>query len=70
MPSDRIPIVHPYCAHVFEGRLTERELRRLKREIKRVIDPDHDSVRIYRLDSAGFAAKYDIGQVMQPRQNI
>ena len=50
---------------VFEGKLTERELRCLKRELARVIDPDHDSIRIYRLESTRYAAKHDIGLTAQ-----
>ena len=55
---------------VFEGKLTERELRCLKRELARVIDPDHDSIRIYRLESTGFVSKHDIGPTVQPQQII
>lgn len=34
---------------VFECLLTERQLQELQRRLKRLIDPDSDSVRFYRL---------------------
>ena len=62
--------LHSVHRSVFEGGLTERELRCLKRELKRVINPDHDSVRIYRLESTKFVSKYYIGSTAQPQQII
>ena len=57
--------LHSVHRSVFEGKLTERELRSLKRDLKRVIDPDHDSIRIYRLESTRFATRHDIGITAQ-----
>ena len=57
--------LHSVHRSVFEGKLTERELRCLQRELKRVINPDFDSVRIYRFESMKYAQKQDIGITAQ-----
>jgi len=36
---------------VFEGHLSERQLRRLQSRLARIVEPREDSVRIYRLCS-------------------
>ena len=53
----RVPIVHKICRKylfwvqnsVFEGELTEGKLKRLKRELSRVIVREEDSIIIYKL---------------------
>ena len=66
-------ICRKYLAHiqksVFEGRLTEGQLEKLKRELKRAIDPDKDSVCIYCMESVKYAKKEQIG-VMERNSNI
>lgn len=62
-------ICRKYLAHVhrsvFEGRLTEGQLKRLKMELEKIIDPGKDSVCIYRMESIKYTAKEQIGVVQQ-----
>ena len=46
---------------VFEGHLTEAELKRLKKELQRLVDPERDSIRIYRMESVKYVSKEEIG---------
>lgn len=68
-----LKICRKYLAHVhksvFEGRLTESELNRLKGELGRIIDADKDSVCIYRMESVKYTRKEQIG-VTQQMSNI
>lgn len=58
-------ICRKYLAHVqrsvFEGRLTEGQLKRLKMELERLIDPSKDSVCIYCMESTKYTSKEQIG---------
>jgi len=58
-----------YLAHVhksvFEGRLTEVELKRLKKELEKIINKDEDSVCIYQMESMRYTMKEQIGIVEQ-----
>ena len=62
-------ICRKYLVHVhrsvFEGRLTEGQLKRLKTELEKVIDPDEDSMCIYCMESVKYTAKEQIGVVPQ-----
>ncbi len=66
-------ICRKYLAHmqksVFEGKLTESELNRLKAELKKVIKLQEDSICIYQMDSVKYARKEQIG-VVEQRSNI
>ncbi|MEJ5299420.1 MAG: CRISPR-associated endonuclease Cas2 [Thermodesulforhabdaceae bacterium] len=46
----------------FEGDLSESQLERLKMELKKLIDPEHDSVYIYRLPHKKYLRKETIGR--------
>lgn len=46
---------------VFEGELTKRELGKLKQEIKKVIDPENDSVNIYEFTTLKYSSKERLG---------
>jgi len=46
----------------FEGELTEAQLERIKAELNDLIDPDYDSVYIYRLPDRKFVQKDVLGQ--------
>lgn len=60
-------ICRKYLTHmqksVFEGRITEAKLERLKRELDKVIDVQEDAVCIYRMDTLTFLRKEQIGVV-------
>ncbi len=53
----------PVQKSVFEGFITESKIGKLKSEIKEIIDPEHDSVTVYKLGSMRFAEKEEIGIV-------
>ena len=59
-------ISRKYLSHcqksVFEGMITESKLKRLKREIEKVIQYDEDSIRIYEFDSLKYARKEELGR--------
>jgi CRISPR-associated protein Cas2 len=46
----------------FEGELTEAQLERIKAELSDLIDPDYDSVYIYRLPDKKFVQRDVLGQ--------
>lgn len=48
---------------VFEGNLTEAELKRLKYELSKIVVVEEDSVCIYRMDSVRFTSKELLGTV-------
>ena len=60
-------VCRKYLTHmqksVFEGRITEAKLERLKRELDKVIDVQEDAVCIYRMDILTFLRKEQIGVV-------
>ena len=66
-------ICRKYLTHVqrsvFEGTLTEAEVKRLKRELDKLIDVEKDSVCIYRMESLKYTQKEQIG-VIQHFSNI
>lgn len=50
---------------VFEGRITERKLETLKSLLTRCIEPDEDSIIIYRLDPFGTVRRESIGKYIR-----
>lgn len=48
---------------VFDGKLTNAQLSKLKRELEALVDPRKDSVRIYRLESTRYVSKDELGLV-------
>lgn len=50
---------------VFEGSLTEGNLKKLKKELQSVINPKTDQVAIYRLSQGNMHVKEVIGQVYE-----
>ena len=66
-------VCRKYLTHVqrsvFEGTLTEAEVKRLKRELDKLIDVEKDSVCIYRMESLKYTQKEQIG-VIQHFSNI
>ncbi len=60
-------ICRKYLTHVqrsvFEGWLTESTLKRLKRELEKVLVVTEDSVSIYRVESLRYTKKEQIGIV-------
>lgn len=58
-------VCRKYLVHiqksVFEGDLTDKQLRHLKREIRNIIDYNHDSVRIYKFGSLKYSSREEIG---------
>ena len=52
----------PVQNSAFEGVITESKLSKLKAELSSIIDPEHDSVIIYKLGSVTYAQKEEIGK--------
>lgn len=50
---------------VFEGELTEAELRKLEAELRRVVDPDRDSVCVYRIRSTRYVELDELGEAVE-----
>ncbi len=48
---------------VFEGLLTEAQLKRLKSELQHVIDTEEDAICIYQMESVKYTKKEQIGLV-------
>jgi len=46
---------------VFEGDLTESELKKIKKELKKIIHKDYDSVLIFRMKDRRYVDKEVIG---------
>lgn len=47
---------------VFEGEITEAKFKKLKEELKRIIDKEEDSVVIYNLRTTKYSSREVIGQ--------
>lgn len=62
-------VCRKYLVHVhrsvFEGRLTESQLKRLKKELGQIIDSNKDSVCIYCMESVKYTTKEQIGVIQQ-----
>ena len=62
-----------YLTHVqksvFEGKIGGSKLEKLKRELSKVVNPEKDSVRIYRLDSSRYLLLDELGVVVK-RSNV
>ena len=60
-------ICKKYLAHIqksmFEGNITEGQLKQLKNELLYLINPEEEAVCIYRFDSAKYAKKEEIGTI-------
>jgi CRISPR-associated protein Cas2 len=60
-------ICRKYMMHiqksVFEGKLTEATLARLKNELRKVIQVNEDSICIYQIESLKYAKKQQLGIV-------
>ncbi len=58
-------ICRKYLFHVqrsvFEGHITERTLEQMKEELCRIVEPEEDSVCIYRMDSTRYTMKEQLG---------
>ena len=65
--SKVMKICRKYLSHVqravFEGWLTESTLKRLKKELERVLVVTEDTVSIYRVESLRYTKKEQIGIV-------
>ena len=65
-----LKICRRYLLHtqrsVFEGEISEAQLERMKREIKKQIVPGHDSVQIYKFNSLRYSSKEVLGCI--PRE--
>ena len=51
----------PIQESVFEGEITPNNLEHLKTELKELIEPDHDSILIYRLNDPRQITREQIG---------
>lgn len=59
--------LHHRHRSVFEGELTEGELRRLERELAGIVDPASDAVCVYRIDSVRHVSRDELGSVPDER---
>ena len=61
-----LKICRKYLSHahrsVFEGEISEAKLKRLERELEKVIDVENDSIKIYRMSAPRFVEKDEIGK--------
>ncbi len=53
---------------VFEGMITEGQLKKLKKELDPKINKQEDFIRIYKLDNLKFCSKEDIGKCIVEEQ--
>ena len=64
-----LKICRKYLSHVqksvFEGNITEGKLRKLQKELQRVILIEEDTICIYRMDSVKYARKEQIGKIAE-----
>ena len=62
-----LKICRKYLSHVqksvFEGNIPEGKLRKLQKELQRVILIEEDTICIYRMDSVKYARKEQIGKI-------
>ena len=62
-------IYRKYLNHVqksvFDGAITEEQLKRLKNELQQLVVPEEDTVCIYYLASSKYAGKEQIGTVLK-----
>lgn len=62
-------ICRKYLNHVqksvFDGAITEGQLKRLKNELQQLVVPEEDTVCIYYLASSKYAGKEQIGTVLK-----
>lgn len=54
----------------FEGELTEAQLERVKMGLREIIDPDFDSVYIYRFPHKKYLRKEVVGQAKAPTEQF
>ena len=55
---------------VFEGEITDAKLEKLKIELKKIIDPDYDSVLFFELHYNAKFEKVFLGKDFNPFDNI
>ena len=55
----------PVQKSVFEGVITEGQLKHLQQELAQIVDPEKDSVVIYRLHSEKLTDKLELGRFKQ-----
>ena len=60
----------PIQLSVFEGELTEAQLRKLKVDIRRVIDENYDSILIFKINNPVWIKKEVVGQEKNDHGNI
>jgi len=54
--------LHPRQRSVFEGFITEGKLNALKKELAFTVDPQKDSIVIYRLESSKYIQREELGK--------
>lgn len=55
---------------VFEGNLTESELKKVKKEVRKIIDEEYDSVMIFRMRDKRYVDKEILGIEKTELSNI
>ncbi len=61
--------LQPIQRSLFEGYITEKQLKNLKQELEKIILPDHDKVMIYKIFNNKMLETDEIG-VFKPRDTI
>lgn len=61
-----IKVCRKYLSHiqksVFEGNISERQLKSIQKRLEPLIVPEQDSITIYRIDNIQRVEKYQIGK--------
>ncbi|WP_256451726.1 CRISPR-associated endonuclease Cas2 [Methanonatronarchaeum sp. AMET6-2] len=55
---------------VLEGKVTKAELRRIKTKIKDIINPEEDSILIYKVRTPQYIERTEIGQTKGNKNKI
>ncbi|WP_346698362.1 CRISPR-associated endonuclease Cas2 [Thomasclavelia spiroformis] len=55
--------LHSVQRSAFEGNITEAKLKKLKKELSKIIDVNYDSICLYKLISTKYTSKEQIGIV-------
>jgi len=60
--------LHPVHRSVFDGYLTEGQIKSLKKELHPIIDPENDSIILYKYVFSMGVVKDELGIVRQGRE--
>ena len=55
--------IYPVQRSVFEGEITQKQLKKLMEELERNMNKREDAISVYEMDSSKYAYKVQIGMV-------